>query len=274
MSDEYFSVNKKKWNELARKHYENEPQHVKDFIKKKDVLNPLEIEEVGDVKGRKLLHLQCHFGMDTLSWNMRGALVTGVDFSEVAVANARDLAKKIGADATFINCNIYDLQDHLDSKFDIVFTSYGAISWLDDLDKWAGIIAHYLNPGGFFYAADAHPFAVIFDNDDGDENGISITYDYFDSKNPVKFDEDGSYMDSTIKLENTVEYGWNHSMSEIVNSLTKHGLFIDWIHEHPRICWKLFNILEQKEDGWWYWPEKYAKKRFPLLFSLKATKLK
>lgn len=272
MSNRYFEINKKKWNELATKHYENNPQYVQDFIENREGLHSVEIEEMGDVRGKRLLHLQCHFGMDTLAWAIRGAIVTGVDFSEVAIANARDLAQRMNLEAKFAHCNICDLKDHLNDKFDVVFTSYGAICWLNDLEKWAEIIAHFLVPDGYFYVADAHPFALVFDNDK--EQEFAIKYDYFESesKTPLRFEEDSSYMNPEIKLQNTTEFTWQYTISGIINSLVKHGLSIDWLHEHPKICWKLLDILELADDGWWYWPKAYEKKRIPLLFSLKATK--
>jgi len=125
LKNNYFEINKKKWNELATKHYDNDPQYVKDFIEKREGLHSLEIGEIGEVNGKRLLHLQCHFGMDTLSWAIKGATVTGVDFSEVAIINARDLAAKMNLKANFINCDIYDLKEHLNDKFDVVFASYG-----------------------------------------------------------------------------------------------------------------------------------------------------
>jgi SAM-dependent methyltransferase len=267
----YYEVNKKKWNELAEIHFKGDGYNVKSFIEKRSGLYPLEIREVGDVNNKSLLHLQCHFGKDTLSWNLRGAKpVVGVDFSEKAISFANELANKMKIDAKFIHCNIYDLKNHLDEKFDIVYCSYGAIPWLHDLKKWAELVSYYLKPGGFFYIVDAHPTAFIFDNDPN--NDITVKYSYFKKKEPIKFEEDGSYADTEAKLENITEYSWNYSVSEIINSLIKAGLKIEFFNEHIEVPWKLYDMLEEKGGDWWIFPETWKGREFPLLFSLKAKK--
>ena len=130
---------------------------MESFKKGKSSLNFIELDGLGDVSGKTLLHLQCHFGMDSLSWSRLGAKVTGIDLSNTAIEKARELNTELGLDAEFICSNVYDLKEMLDKKYDIVFTSYGTIGWLPDLGKWGDIISHFLNPGGIFYIADVHP---------------------------------------------------------------------------------------------------------------------
>jgi SAM-dependent methyltransferase len=268
----YYEINRKKWDELAEVHYKGDGYDVKSFIEKRSGLHQLEIDEMGDVSNKCLLHLQCHFGKDTLSWVLRGATpVVGVDFSENAISFANELANKMDLDAKFIHCNIYDLKNHLDEKFDIVYCSYGAIPWLHDLKTWAELISHYLKPGGFFYIIDAHPTAFMFDNDPSGD--IAVKYSYFKKKEPLKFVEDGSYADAEAKLENTTEYAWNYSVSEIINSLIKAGLRIEFFNEHTQVPWKLYDMLENREEDWYFFPKGWKGREFPLLFSLKAIKL-
>ncbi|MFX1515168.1 MAG: class I SAM-dependent methyltransferase [Promethearchaeota archaeon] len=267
---EYINANKKRWEELATLHFESKFYKVEEFKKGGISLSDLEINEVGEVKGKKLLHLQCHFGKDTLSWARLGAHVTGVDFSTRAIELAQQLSTEISIEATFIQSDIYELdQTSLEqNSFDIVFTSNGAIYWLPNLKKWAQLISSYLKPNGFFYILDSHPTGNIFD--DECEDDLIVRYPYFHQTQPLEFDEEGSYADEGAKLTNTKEYGWVHDMGSIVNSLIEAGLQIDFVHEFPFVAWKMLPFLEEKQNGWWYLPKKYL--QVPLTFSLKATK--
>ena len=266
----YFETNLKRWNELVDINVKSKCYDLEGFKSGKTSLLSVELEEVGDVNGKSLLHLQCHFGKDTLSWARLGAHVTGVDFSTRAIELAQQLSTEISIEATFIQSDIYELdQVSLEqNSFDIVFTSNGAIYWLPNLKKWAQLISSYLKPNGFFYILDSHPTGNIFD--DECEDDLIVRYPYFHQTQPLEFDEEGSYADEGAKLANTKEYGWVHDMGSIVNSLIEAGLQIDFIHEFPFVAWKMLPFLEEKQDGWWYLPETYL--QVPLTFSLKATK--
>jgi SAM-dependent methyltransferase len=233
-------------------------------------LQPLLLEEVGDVAGKDLLHLQCHFGLDTLSWARRGARVTGADFSERAIEQARALSAETGLDATFVVADIVELPAHLEGDFDVVFTSFGAINWLNDLPRWAEVAAHFVRPGGFFYIAEAHPFAWVFDDDDA-ATELRLAYHYWPSPEPLVFPTEGSYADPDASVEEPLEYAWQHSMGEIVTSLATAGLRIDYLHEHSWVPWKMFPFMVEAEPGIWRLPEPFDQ-RLPVLFSLKATK--
>ena len=167
MSDysSYFDANKQLWNQRTAVHKDSSFYNLAGFKAGENVLTPIELNELGDVKGKTMLHLQCHFGMDSLNWARLGAVVTGVDLSDEAIKEAKQLNNDLGMNATFICCNVYDLKEHLNEKFDIVFTSYGTIGWLPDLNKWAEIISCYLKPGGIFYMADFHPVLWMFDDE-------------------------------------------------------------------------------------------------------------
>jgi len=236
-------------------------------------LYPLLVEEVGDVAGKDLLHLQCHFGLDTLAWVRRGARATGVDISERGIEEARRLSAETGLDATFVVSDVVELPSNLAGcDFDVVFTSLGALNWLPDVPRWAEVVAHFVRPGGFFYIAEAHPFAWVFDDDDA-ATELRLRYHYWPSPEPLAFPNDGSYADPDAPVSEPVEYAWQHSMGEIITSLAAAGLRIEYLHEHPWVPWKMFPFMVEAEPGSGVWrlPEP-DDARLPLLFSLKATK--
>jgi SAM-dependent methyltransferase len=195
--------------------------------------------------------------------------VTGVDFSEKGIALARSLSAELGIEATFIHSDVYELPDMLSGKFDIVFTSYGVLTWLPDLRRWAKVIAHFLRPGGIFYIAEIHPFAWIFyDEEDAEE--LKVFYPYFHAAEPLRFEEEGSYAAPGAEVVHTVTYEWVHSLGDVVNSLISAGLRIEFLHEFPYACYEMFPFLVQDEQGWWRLRESDG--AIPMTFSLKATK--
>lgn len=268
--DDYTKANLDWWNEAATIHSQGGAYNVTSFKAGKNRLHRLELEEVGDVKGKKLLHLQCHFGLDTLSWARLGAQVTGIDFSDKAIAIAQNLSRELHLDATFICTELYKLPDVLDAAgaFDIVFTSYGVIGWLPDLQPWGRIIGHYLKPEGFFYIAEGHPFMWTFDEKTTD---LKIQYPYF-SNEPIKDESEGTYAEKSAKLVHTINYGWNHTFSEIFNSLISAGLTINFLHEHSFCAWECFTDMEESEDRFLRFKDPTKRELIPLMFSLKATK--
>jgi len=267
--EKYLEANRKMWNEYAQIHYTSTHYDVEQFKAGTLSLLSIEREELGDVAGKSLLHLMCHFGMDTLSWAKLGSTVTGVDFSEKAIELARMLSKELGIEGTFIHSNIYDLPKVLSGKFDIVFTSYGVLCWLPDLENWAKIIAHYLKPAGTFYIVEFHPFAWVFQNE-GDIQELEVAYPYFERRKPLKFEIQGSYADKTAKTKQKYEYEWPHSVSEILNALIDAGLNIQFFHEYSYSAFEMYPFMEKHEDGWWRLKDQ--KVAIPLMFSLKAIK--
>jgi SAM-dependent methyltransferase len=231
-------------------------------------LKDLELREIGGVQGKSLLHLQCHFGHDTLSWARLGATVTGADFSERAIELARSLSKDLEIPARFVLSDLYSLPDALHDTFDVVFTSYGALAWLPDIPRWGQVVAHFLKPGGTFYVADAHPFLQVFDDDD--KSDLKVRYPYFQGPEPLKFEVKGSYADPDADYTG-VEYGWNHTVGDYINALIDAGLRIEFFHEFPFMGWQALPFMQKGEDGLWRLPDGTDKK-IPLLFSLKATK--
>lgn len=267
----YFDANKDGWNKRTAIHKNSAFYNVEAFKKGKTSLNNIELEEVGDVKGKTLLHLQCHFGMDTLSWAREGATVTGVDLSDESIALAEKINDELKLNATFICANVYDLADAskvppregFREVFDIIFTSYGTIGWLPDLKPWAKMIAEKLKPGGFFYMADFHPMLWMLD-----DNMEKLTYSYFNDE-VIITEQQGSYTDRSAPI-NYTEYGWNHPLSEILNSLIHAGLQIEFLHEFPYSPYNCFANLQQGEDGMWRFAGR--ENRFPMLYTIKAIK--
>jgi SAM-dependent methyltransferase len=270
--DEYRKSNLELWNNWALLHVASDAYHVESFKAGKNSLRPIELEEVGDVAGKTLLHLQCHFGKDTLSWARLGATVTGVDFSDEAIRIARELSAGLAIPATFVQSDIYDLPNVLSGQFDIVFVSYGAIYWLNDLDEWARIAASYLKPGGLFYIAEFHPFPMVFE-DAEDGQSLKIAYPSRSrSDEPLRFETHGSYAVPDADYH-AVEYGWNHSMSDIINSLIKAGLQIEFLHEyHFSADRSMFKALEPTGDGWYQLKNPVERAAIPLMFSIRAHK--
>ena len=266
--EKYFDTNLKHWNELVEVHTKNNRYNLDEFMKNSNSLKHIELEALGDVKGKSLLHLQCHFGMDSLSWAHLGANVTAMDFSDKGIEFAQALSKKLNIPAKFIRSNLYDLPDELDEKFDIVFTSYGVLYWLPDIPKWAKIVSNYVKEGGTFFIAEFHPVYGMFDSDKNDN--LELRYPYFDSEEPMFFDEDGTYADPSAKLQNTKSYGWNHSLSMILNSLIEAGLTIERFDEFPFSVDCLLSIMVKGDDSYYRLGESYQK--LPLMFSIKATK--
>jgi 2-polyprenyl-3-methyl-5-hydroxy-6-metoxy-1,4-benzoquinol methylase len=216
---------------------------------------------LGDVKGKSILHLQCHFGQDSLSLARMGARVTGVDLSDKAIEKAKELSASLGLNVEFICCDLYELPDQLRKQFDIVFTSYGTIGWLPDLDKWAAIVARYVKPGGKFVFVEFHPAVWMFDND-----FTTIAYSYFKADAIIE-KEEGTYADTTAPID-AESITWNHSIGEVFQALKKNGLFVTDLQEYaysPYACFKgTMAIAERK-----YIIERLGNK-FPLVYSIVA----
>ena len=249
-------------------HFASRFYDVEGFRKGRSSLLPVEVEEMGDVTGKALLHLQCHFGLDTLSWARNGAIVTGVDFSHQAIETAKRLAIETGVEARFVESDLLALENALEGEFDIVFSSYGVLCWLPDLQSWAKTIAHFLKPGGFFYLAEDHPSAQIIDARSSDR--IQIAYPYFTGGKPTLFRDLGTYTDRNAKLDNSTTYEWTHTMGDVLNSLIEAGLRVEFVHEFPFSFFKRHEDMEQKEDGTWHFKDHNVS--FPMVFTLRARK--
>ncbi|MFN2305006.1 MAG: class I SAM-dependent methyltransferase [Anaerolineales bacterium] len=262
--DEASQGNRTLWEELTPVHIRS--YGIDRFLAGEPWL-PLEIlKEVGPVQGKSLLHLQCHFGLDSLAWAREGTAVTGVDFSPTAIRAAQDLSKRAQLPAKFICSDVYDLQEVLESSFDIVFTSIGVLCWLKDLDTWAKIIAHYLKPDGVFYIMDGHPLLYTFD----DEGQWKFILSYFHNEAPYVWEEEGpDYMDTNYIVK-SASYEWQWSVSDILNAIINAGLQLEFFHEFDALTTPVYPNMEPREDG--LYTLLGMPVPLPIVFSLKARK--
>lgn len=260
---DYLDTNKQTWNNKTDVHISSDFYDVEGFLNGKSTLNEIELALLGDVTGKKILHLQCHFGQDTMSFSRLGAKATGVDLSDKAIERAREFNAKLHLDAKFICCDLYDLPNHLTETFDVVFTSYGTIGWLPDLNKWAAVVARFLKPGGKFVFAEFHPVVWMFDNDFKE-----IFYSYFNTETIIE-DESGTYADRYAAISaQTVT--WNHPLSEVLNALIGNNLEINSFSEYDYSPYNCFRETEEFEKG--KFRIKHLQNKIPMVYSLTATK--
>ena len=260
----FFKTNKATWNQKAAIHFESDFYDIEAFKAGKSSLNDYEIKALGEVSEKSLLHLQCHFGQDTLSWTRMGAECIGIDLSDKAIELAKQLNAELNLGAKFTCCNVLDTSKYIKEQFDIVFTSYGVIGWLPDLKPWAKMISERLKSGGIFYMVEFHPIVWMFDYL---EQSPKLKYGYMQDE--VIYEEyEGTYANSKSKMISK-EYGWNHGLSEVINSLISAGLKIEFLNEHNGSPYDVLPNLEKKNDGLYYTKDKL----YPLIFEVKATKI-
>ena len=258
-----FKTNKETWNRKVAIHARSDFYDLQGFKAGASSLHSFELKALGDVSGKKLLHLQCHFGQDTLSWSRMGAQCTGIDISDEAITLAQSLNDELEQNARFVCCNVLDTSLHIAETFDIVFTSYGTIGWLPDLAPWAQMIAERLKPGGVFYIVDFHPIAWMYDYT---VSPPEMKYGY-QQKETIYEEYKGTYADETSEMISK-EYGWNHSLGEVVNCLIHAGLQIEYLNEPEASPYDVFPGLEKNTAGCYQMPSGL----YPLLFEVKATK--
>lgn len=258
---DYLNINRKLWNDKTSVHYQSDFYDVKSFINGKDSLNPVEIELLGDISGNSVLHLQCHFGMDSISLSRRCAEVTGIDLSDESIKHARELNEKSGTNVNFILSDVYSLKQNLNQKFDIVFTSYGTVGWLPDMNKWAEVIQHFLKPGGKFIMVEFHPVVWMFD-----DNFKEIIYKYADVE-PIIEEFEGTYANRDAKIKNQ-SVSWNHGLATVINALLKKGLVIEGFQEYDYSPYDCFNNTIEIEKG--KYQIKGLEEKIPMLYSIVA----
>lgn len=271
--EEYFASNQRLWDAWTRVHAETKFYDVAGFREGGLRVRPYEVAAIGDVTGQTLLHLQCHFGLDTLSWARLGAKVTGVDFSPASIELARELATDLGFDdARFIESNVYQLPMRLGDEFDIVYTSRGVLGWLPDIRAWARVVARFVRPGGRFYISEIHPVLQVFENEGVSPRELVLRFPYWEHGDPLTFDVRGSYADRLADLGGEYkEHGWDHGLGEIVSALIEAGLRIDRLEEQPFLEWASDFLVESEPgSGQWVLPE--GPGELPLMFSILATK--
>ena len=260
---DYFRVNKETWNKKVAVHAKSEMYDMEAFKSGKSSLMSYELKALGDVSGKSMLHLQCHFGQDSLSWSRMGVKCVGVDISNEAVKLARELNDELKLDAKFVCCNVLDTSKHVLDTFDIIFTSYGVIGWLPDLKPWGKMIAERLKSGGTFFIAEFHPIVWMFDYL---EEKPEIKYGY-NQKEVIYEEYRGTYADESSSIVSK-EYGWNHGIGEVITALTDAGLQIEHFSEHNECPYNVLPNLVETKSGSYVTKDKL----YPLIFTLKATK--
>lgn len=261
--DNYIAINRDAWNKKTDAHIQSDFYDVPGFLAGNTSLNSFELDLLGDVAGKSILHLQCHFGQDSISLSRMGAKVTGVDFSEKAIQRAKEFAHQLDVDTTFICSDVYELPQHLNQHFDIVFTSYGTIGWLPDLDRWAGVISHFLKPGGKFVFVEFHPVVWMFD-----DHFKEVHYNYF-KKEAIIETFSGTYADRNADFvqENV---SWNHSLSEVLTSLLQQKMeltsFSEWDYSPYNCFQEMIEIAPKK------FRIKHLEDKIPMVYSLSASK--
>jgi SAM-dependent methyltransferase len=262
--EDWRRLNRANWDDRVPVHLASKFYDLDGFRAGASSLRPFELAETGEVRDKRLLHLQCHVGLDTLSWARNGALVTGLDFSQVAIDAARSLAVSLALDASFVVADVYDAVAALGGRqFDIVYTGIGALVWLPDIFRWAGVVAELLAPGGFLYLVEGHPFAQILD----DAEGATVVRDYFDDQPQVE-DYAYTYTDGPA-LKHTRSVQFQHQFGQLVTALVEAGLRIDFVNEHDFDVFQRFESLER--DGGEY-RFSAGRPRVPMMFSLCATR--
>lgn len=263
-------INRLNWNERAIIHGRDRTgDYMLDrFRAGEDALHEIEAAELGDISGKRVLHLQCHIGRDTLCLARRGAIATALDFSEEALRVARVLATETGLTATFVLGRVEDAPRLTPGPFDLVFSTWGTICWLPDIEAWARAIASVLAPGGEFYFADAHPGFQLME----DEGGRMVPTHDFDTPTarPLTFSSETTYTGDTTVMTNQATREWIHSLSSIIGALTSNGLTIEMFREHELLPWRGLPLLVPQGERLWRLPDGHP--RFPLSFSLRARR--
>jgi SAM-dependent methyltransferase len=271
--DEWRRLNRANWDERVAHHLAAPSYEVDSLRAGRGRLEPIEEAEVGPVEGLRLLHLQCHFGRDSLTLAQRGAAVTGLDFSPPAIAAAGALARELGLEsrARFVESDLYAAREALPepASFDRVYVTWGTICWLPDIAEWARIVAWFLKPGGRFYFAEGHPAALVLDDLRRQPDGLpGLTYPYFGGA-ALEIDDPSDYADATARLANSRTREWLHPLGSVVTALLQAGLRLDFLHEHDAVPWRMFGAMVQGADSLWRWP---AEPLLPLSYSLGATR--
>ena len=252
---DYRTINRVNWDERVPAHAASPDYDVAKFVSDPEFLSKVvafDLPLLGDIAGARGAHLQCHIGTDTISLARLGASMTGLDFSPAAIAQARELAARTGADAAFVEADAYDAADVLGrAAFDLVFTGIGALCWLPSVRRWAGVIADLLRPGGRLFIREGHPMLWALDDTRKDDL-LTVEFPYFERDEPLIWDEGGTYVQTDVTFEHNVSYSWNHGLGEIVTALLDAGMELTGLTEHDSVPWEaLPGRMERVDGGEW-----------------------
>lgn len=263
VEDQYLDINRHAWNKRTAVHINSDFYNNPAFIDGKQSLPDIDLDYLGDITQKSVLHLQCHFGQDSISMSRLGARVCGIDLSDKAIEEARILAERCHADTRFICCDLYSLPQQLHEQYDIVYTSYGTIGWLPDIKKWARVISHFLKPGGRLVFVEFHPVLWMYDNDFND-----VTYPYFNSA-PIIETEAGTYADNKADI-NAEMVTWNHGLAEVMTALMQEQMRIVRFEEFNYSPYNCFSNMQETSPG------KFTLKNFgdkvPMVYAIEAMK--
>ena len=271
---DYQADNRENWDERVPAHLASPDYQAGRFAEDPGFLSHVvrfDVPRLGDISGLRGVHLQCHIGTDTVSLARLGASMTGLDFSAPAVAAGQHLAAQAGADARFVQADVYDAPAVLGrGAFDLVFTGIGALCWLPGIRRWAAVVAALLRPGGRLFLREGHPMMWALD-EFRDDGLLVVRYPYFERKEPLTLEEEGTYVDTDVVFRHTVSHSWNHGLGEIVTALMDAGLQLTELAEHDSVPWQAFpGQMEQAGDGEWRLSEEPW--RLPLTYTLQAVK--
>jgi SAM-dependent methyltransferase len=270
---EWHRANRASWDERVDVHVGSGGYDLSDLRAGRGRLNAIEEAELPSVFGKRIAHLQCHFGADSLTLAQRGAEIVGLDFSSRAIDVARALTNDLGLTnrARFVHADLYDALDAIPAphEFDMIFVTWGAICWLPDITRWSQIVSALLRPGGVLYLAEGHPAACVFGDETGAGDGMPGLFAPYFSHEPIVDTDPGDYVDPAARLTNAASYNWIHPLGDVVTSLIASGMTLDWLHEHGTVTWRMFRILVEDGSGLYRWPDKPW---LPLAFSLSATR--
>ncbi|MGQ0623764.1 MAG: class I SAM-dependent methyltransferase [Sporichthyaceae bacterium] len=269
--DEYRAANLANWEDRVPIHvapggydlerFEADPSALSDAV-------AYDRERLGELSGLRAVHLQCHIGTDTVSLARLGANVTGVDFSPSALAAAAQLAVRAGVTLELVESELYSAPQALAGRaFDLVYTGIGALNWLPDINGWARVVAALLAPGGRLFLREGHPMLMALE--DGENAGVlEVRYPYFQTAEPLRWEEETSYVNVEEKVAHPVIYDWAHGLGEVVTAVLDAGLAVETLVEHDECEWQAIASLVPTSGGRWALPER--RERLPMMYTLIA----
>jgi SAM-dependent methyltransferase len=267
-------ANRANWDERVRVHLDGPGYDLSGLRAGRGRLQAIEEAELGEVHGLRVLHLQCHFGRDSLTLAQRGAEVVGLDFSHAAIEAANVLAAELGLAerARFVEADLYDAPRAIaePASFDRVFVTWGAMTWLPDIARWAQVVGHFLKPGGLLYLAEGHPTAFVFDDLARMPGGMPGYFAPYFGREAIVVDDPRDYSDPSARLTNARQYNWIHPLGDLIAGLNAAGLRLEWLREHDCVAWQMFDCLVQDASKLYRWPDRAW---LPLAFSLSARRM-
>jgi len=274
--DDSMAINRANWDERAPAHaaspdyeldrFAEDPHHLSHVVR-------FDVPRLGDIAGLRGVHLQCHIGTDTISLARLGARMTGLDFSSASIAQARALAQRAGSDAGFVESDVYDAVAVLGGEqFDLVFTGIGALCWLPDISRWATVVGELLKPGGRLFVREGHPMLWALADTSSADDLLVVEHPYFETADPVVFDEGGTYVETDVEFATTTSHSWNHGLGEIITALHDVGMRITHFTEHDTVPWNaLPGLMEKSSDGEWRLAQR--PERVAASYTLQAVKM-